>query len=407
MGNANHKKKIKKSKSKPPKNGNKNTLDLESEINKQMNKNIFKIESHINNKKGTGFFCKIPFPTYDTPLPVLMTGYKLLTNEELYIGHKIKLKINDNKEISIIIDSDRKTYISEKYSLIIIEIKEEDNLDINSFLDIITEYKPKEMIKKKVYSIFYGKSKKELCSGVINKINIRKYKFEYSCKYKSGFRGSPIICKDNCKIIGINKGSKKDSNTDICKGVFFNQAILEFQFKFFSDMKKPEVIIEIDKITINFKINNDKITIRDIEEDMMFGEVITYFYINSTYKYDEYISFFYNGDEISPYCTETLRDLGILNNSNIYVREEKKFFDNHINVRIITGEITYNLIVNKNMKVKEMLMIFSQKFRFPYKECINTYNFMFNCKNLVSDSDITLSDFGLKDASNILIYEQI
>ena len=47
---------------------------------------------------------------------------------------------------------------------------------------------------------------------------------------------------------------------------------------------------------------------------------------------------------------------------------EKKFIDNHINVRIITGEITYNLIVNKNMKVKEMLMIFSQKFRFPYKE---------------------------------------
>ena len=130
MGNANHKKKLKKSKSKPLKNGNKNVPDFESEINEQMNKNIFKIESHINNQKGTGFCCNIPFPTYDTPLPVLMTGYKLLTNEELFIGNKIKLKINDNKEISIIIDSDRKTYISEKYSLIIIEIKEEDNLDI-------------------------------------------------------------------------------------------------------------------------------------------------------------------------------------------------------------------------------------------------------------------------------------
>ena len=124
-----------------------------------MNKNIFKIESHINNKKGTGFFCNIPFPTYDTPLPVLMTGYKLLTNEELFIGNKIKLKINDNKEISIIIDSDRKTYISEKYSLIIIEIKEEDNLDINSFFEI----------DKK---IFIENNNKNLKNKQINQSNI-------------------------------------------------------------------------------------------------------------------------------------------------------------------------------------------------------------------------------------------
>ena len=374
--------------------------DIDPFLVEQKEKNICKIISKYIDKEGNGFFCKIPFPTYVTPLPVLMTGYKQLAKEDLFIGNKIKLKINDNKEILITIDTERKTYVSEKFHIIIIEIKKEDNLDIDSFLDIITEYKPKEMIGKKIYSIYYGNPNKEIISGKINKIQTSKYKFEYSCKYKSEFKGSPIISKDNFKIIGINIGSYKESN--LCKGVFFNQVILDFHFKFFSVIEPKKEIIQKRKINIIFRLmNGEDIIIKEIEEDMMFGELVTYFYINSKYCYSEYITFFYNG-YINSYSTETLKNLNIKNNSYIYVQLNNKiFFSNSINIIIKYDGKFLCLLVGENMLIKEMLLVFSQKLRRPYKEIISKYTFIYGCKNLLNVLENTLKHFGLIDKSTI------
>ena len=42
-------------------------------IIEQMKKKVCKI--NIGNKKGIGFFCKIPFPDINNLLPVLITNY--------------------------------------------------------------------------------------------------------------------------------------------------------------------------------------------------------------------------------------------------------------------------------------------------------------------------------------------
>ena len=85
---------------------------------------------------GTGFFCKIPFPTSYNLLPVLVTTNHNLDETNLIPGEKINFLLNDSEK-SILIDESRKTYTYEGQNgdITIIEIKEKDGLDIESFLD--------------------------------------------------------------------------------------------------------------------------------------------------------------------------------------------------------------------------------------------------------------------------------
>ena len=67
-------------------------------IIEQMEKNICEII--LNDcKKGTGFFCKIPYPTKDGLLPVLITNWHVIKEEILY---------KDNKEITIYIKREKR-----------------------------------------------------------------------------------------------------------------------------------------------------------------------------------------------------------------------------------------------------------------------------------------------------------
>ena len=50
------------------------------EIKKQMNRGICKIILNKRNR-GTGFFCKIPFPDRTNMLNVLITNYHLIDEE--------------------------------------------------------------------------------------------------------------------------------------------------------------------------------------------------------------------------------------------------------------------------------------------------------------------------------------
>ena len=66
-----------------------------------------------------------------------MTNNHVLNLKDLNFGKKIKFSLNDNKiSKEIIIGKNRKTYTSEEYDITIIEIKKDDDLDLNSFLDI-------------------------------------------------------------------------------------------------------------------------------------------------------------------------------------------------------------------------------------------------------------------------------
>ena len=106
-------------------------------ITEQKENNVCKIIKE-NGVTGTGFLCIIPFPDKLHPLPALMTCYHVINEKDIKPGKQIKLLFNDKMERIINIDNSRKTFISEEkeFDTTIIEIKNEDNFDMNNMLEI-------------------------------------------------------------------------------------------------------------------------------------------------------------------------------------------------------------------------------------------------------------------------------
>ena len=112
--------------------------------------NILKIVNQ-KNEKGTGFFCLIPFPDKLHPLSTLITNNHVLDKNDIAIGKTIKLS-SEKRDYQILIDNKRRCYTSEVYDITIIEIKIEDKIDINKFLEI-----DDDIFNNNAYEIF-GKS---------------------------------------------------------------------------------------------------------------------------------------------------------------------------------------------------------------------------------------------------------
>ena len=101
------------------------SYECNKKIIEQMENDICKIINK-NNEQYTGFICKIPYPDINNMIKVLIT-YNNIINEEIIIEtKKYKRKINIKN---------RMKYINKLYNIIIIEIKEEDN--INNYLESI------------------------------------------------------------------------------------------------------------------------------------------------------------------------------------------------------------------------------------------------------------------------------
>ena len=92
----------------------------------QLDKYICKIYS-VNDTKGTGFFCKIPFPDEFKLLPVLITNNHVLDTDNLKVNTiKITLE-DDNIEKILELNNSRIIYTNKDIDFTIIEIK--PNLD--------------------------------------------------------------------------------------------------------------------------------------------------------------------------------------------------------------------------------------------------------------------------------------
>ena len=112
-----------------------NKFQLEKIIN-QRDKCICKIIKS-NEIYGTGFLCKIPFPDSNYLLPVLMIESHLLSLDKSVEGQIIQFTMKEGKlSFKISLDINRIAYTSYKYNITFIEIKENDGLDISSFLEI-------------------------------------------------------------------------------------------------------------------------------------------------------------------------------------------------------------------------------------------------------------------------------
>ena len=114
------------------------SMDLE-EIGKavnQMKKSICKIK--IGEGSGTGFFCNIPLDNANL-ITVLITNNHILEQKNIAPGKKIEISLINHKDeinYNIYINEQRKTYTNKDYDVTIIEIKQNDNIDKDSFLDI-------------------------------------------------------------------------------------------------------------------------------------------------------------------------------------------------------------------------------------------------------------------------------
>ena len=175
------------------------------------------IETHIckienkDGSHGTGFFCNIP-NGWGKNITVLMTNNHVLKEEDIRSGQTIKFSINnDYKEYNILIDNNRKTYTNKSYDITIIEIKEDDKINENSFFHLdqqIFKNNPNEIFRNcQIYLLHYPKGiEMEISNGVIKNITENEETIHHLCDTSAGSSGSPIINKNNFQVIGIHKG---------------------------------------------------------------------------------------------------------------------------------------------------------------------------------------------------------
>jgi len=194
-----------------------------------------------NGEKGTGFFCKIPYPNQSKLLKVLITNNHIINEDDLKNNNIIKYTIKDDEEIrEIILDNNkRKIYTSKELDISFIEIKEnEDN--INEFLEIDEEIinKKKEYIEiayknKSIYILHYPLGEDIVVSyGNLDKI--KNEQINHFCNTSKGSSGSPILSLDTLKVIGIHCGSNRDENENCNKGIFIKYPINLFNKKIFT-----------------------------------------------------------------------------------------------------------------------------------------------------------------------------
>ena len=251
------------------------TLEI---ILEQSRKSICKIKSN-DKGNGTGFFCIIPFPDKFHPLPVLITNNHLIKENDIQKGAKIKFTLNNDKlSFEIVIDELRRVYTNEIYDITIIEIKEKDNLEMNSFLEI-----DDQLFKDNANDIYRGKSiyllshpkggKSTFSLGIIKNIEEDEYTIIHLCKTNPGSSGCPIINLNNNRVIGIHKGASKKYNWNL--GILLNKSLKEFekeknsgknsQNKIKKDqIKNPQIIktnnkMIINEINIKYKIKNESV----------------------------------------------------------------------------------------------------------------------------------------------------
>ena len=313
--------------------------------------NILEIskKSNVNNqKKGIAFFCLIPFPDKYNLLPILITNYRVI--KDSIFKKKITFLLED-KNYEIELEYDRKVYLSEKYDITIIEIRKEDGLDINTFLEIDENIFKEDSnnnlyIKKKIFLLQNSKYSK----GIIKYLNKDNFTFEYSSLPKKGDSGSPLIDLINYKVIGIHKESKEEYNYNI--GIFIKKPILNF-------IKKKEII---------GKLQEDK-----------FKDEITIIY-NRDIAISERLIFSFNNHEWN-------REKG-----SIYKLFGEEFVENNVDkCKMIINEKEYKLcsFLNENDEIKED--IFEIKLK-GIHNIINAFGLFNGCLSLVSLPNISKWD---------------
>ena len=202
--------------------------EIKNDIQKGLyNNKICEIKNII---KGLGFFCKITSPDTKEITPVLITSNQLLGAKDIIPGKKIEFNLN-NETHSLNIDDSRKVYFeSELYKITILEIKKEDNLDIDSFFDIEINNKKIDLkyLQRQTIVLLNKNYDNELDVSIceIKNLNKNGYEIEYKCNLDEEIYGYPLLNADSNKIIAFHKNFIVMD--DICQGILLGNIIKDF-----------------------------------------------------------------------------------------------------------------------------------------------------------------------------------
>ncbi len=193
-------------------------------INDQMTKSLCVID--LGKMRGTGFFCKIPFPDNKNLLSVLITCNHILNEKFLNSNKSILIISNNGNEKREILIENRIIYSNKEYDITIIEIKSERD-HLYDFLEL-EELDYNRLQRLSVYLLQYAKGKTCLVSfGIIH--SIEEKNIIHNCWTDFGSAGSPILSSRNGKVIGVHYGYKSHNNNKLKLGTLLSFAILDFQ----------------------------------------------------------------------------------------------------------------------------------------------------------------------------------
>ena len=191
------------------------TLEKNFIISEQLIKCICKI-----NKKGSGFFCLIPYG--NKSLPVLISAAHIIgVKEDL---KEISLEINECVKI-IELNEERKTFTDLYLDITIIEIiPEKDHIYDFLMLDdnLFKDYSIEMLKNESIYILHFDFNSKIISYGNIKQMS--ENNIYHSCNTQNLSGGAPIISVTSGKIIGLQIGAKKNYNF----GTFLKIPITQF-----------------------------------------------------------------------------------------------------------------------------------------------------------------------------------
>ena len=340
-------------------------VDLEGtrKIFFQMEKSICKI--YQNGKKGTGFFCQIPFPDKNNLFYALITNNHILNQKDIEDNKIIKITMysseeKKNIEKEIIIDESRKryTYINDQEGIdfTIIEIKPIKD-KIRNFLQIDEEILELECNRKSIYLLHYPKDKKLVSYGLIKGI-IDGKKIIHYCNTEEGSSGSPILSLNNYRVIGVHYGGSNKMNIKFNYGTYIKYIINEFN-NIYKDEIKKIIINRLKKISIN---NSNLAHKSNIRKRQQINKIVTG--IKPVFNKAQLINFYdvivniksikdlnkgwfvkLNNDNYKKYKNEKTIIIGIIGNSN----KGKTFLVSKISKEYLPSEIK---IKTKGLNIK-------------------------------------------------------
>ena len=313
-------------------------------------------------KVGTGFFCKIPYK--NELINVLITNYHIIDDNFLNNKENIELLINDKKiPKRIRIDNNRKIYSSEEYDIIIIKLKEVD--EIHHFLELDNElFNYGSEIKYKldyIYALHYPYGENALVSYSYGFENISKYEFEHRCNTEAGSSGSPILRLSSNKVIGIHKAFVKKKKINL--GTFLKYILMEL-----NDIKSS---IKISNLSLSYQQNITEV------------------------KKENKISFANSICEISINQNNSIKGFGFLVSLPI-----------NIGNRYLYGLLTSNRILSKNeLNVGNILHLNFKESQKTYNYQISENTFVFSC-DFINISFVEIPEGFIRDIKYLKVMEK-